>query len=135
MKIESVYPVICTDKIIESRDFYSRNFHFEITFEADWYISLRSKESPAHELALMNYQHPSLPEAYRQPTRGLLLNFEVADVDREYDRMKKEGIPIVFDLKSEDWGQRHFITRDPNGLLIDVIQNIPPSEAFVKQYM
>jgi hypothetical protein len=32
---------------------------------------------------------------------------------------------MVLDLKSEKWGQRHFITKDPNGLLIDVIQNVP----------
>ena len=134
MKFESAYPVICTDKLIESRDFYTHNFNFEITFEADWYISLRSKESPVYELALMNYQHPSLPEECRQPTKGLLLNFEVADVDHEYDRLKKAGLPIVFDLKSEEWGQRHFIIQDPNGLLVDVIQNIPPSEAFSQQY-
>lgn len=134
MKFESAYPVICTDKLIESRDFYTHNFNFEITFEADWYISLRSKESPLYELALMNYQHPGLPEECRQPTKGLLLNFEVADVDQEYERSKKGGLPIVFDLKSEEWGQRHFITKDPNGLLVDVIQNVPPSEAFSQQY-
>lgn len=134
MKIESAYPVICTDKISESRDFYTRNFNFKITFEEDWYVSLRTKESPEYELALLNYQHPSLPEEYRQPTKGLLLNLEVADVDQEYDRLKKRGLPMVLDLKSEEWGQRHFITKDPNGLLVDVIQNIPPSDAFSQQY-
>ncbi len=41
---------------------------------------------------------------------------------------------MVLDLKSEKWGQRHFITKDPNGLLVDVIQNVPPSEEFVQQY-
>jgi catechol 2,3-dioxygenase-like lactoylglutathione lyase family enzyme len=134
MKFESAYPVICTDKLIESRDFYTHNFNFEITFEADWYISLRSKESPVYELALMNYQHPGLPQDFRQPTKGVLLNFEVSDVDQEYDRLKQRGLPIVFDLKSEEWGQRHFITKDPNELLVDVIQNVPPSEAFSQQY-
>jgi hypothetical protein len=37
-------------------------------------------------------------------------------------------------LRSEAWGQRHFITSDPNGLLIDVIELIPPSEAYAQQY-
>ena len=134
MKFESAYPVICTDKLIESRDFYTHNFNFEITFEADWYISLRSKESPVYELALMNYQHPGLPQDFRQPTKGVLLNFEVSDVDQEYDRLKQRGLPIVFDLKSEEWGQRHFITHDPNGILIDVIQNIEPSKEFAEKY-
>jgi hypothetical protein len=30
--------------------------------------------------------------------------------------------------------QRHFITVDPNGILIDVIGQIPPSEAFMSQF-
>jgi catechol 2,3-dioxygenase-like lactoylglutathione lyase family enzyme len=134
MKIESAYPVICTDKIAESRDFYTQHFNFKIIFEEEWYISLRSKESPEYELALLDYQHPSLPSESRQPTSGLLLNIEVADVDQEYDRLKKEGLPMLLDLKSEEWGQRHFITKDPNGLLIDVIQNIPPSEEFAQHF-
>ena len=134
MKIESAYPVICTDKITESRVFYMKNFNFKITYEEDWYVSLRSEKSPEYELAFLDYQHPSIPEEYRQPTKGLLLNLEVAKVDQEYDRLKKEGLPMLLDLKSEDWGQRHFITKDPNGLLVDVIQNIPPSEAFAQHY-
>jgi hypothetical protein len=54
-------------------------------------------------LAILNYQHPGLPEECRQPTKGLLLNLEVADVDQEYDRLKKRGLPMVLDLKSEEW--------------------------------
>ena len=30
MKFESAYPVICTDKLSESRDFYTRNFNLSI---------------------------------------------------------------------------------------------------------
>jgi hypothetical protein len=33
------------------------------------------------------------------------------------------------------FGQRHFITRDPNGVLIDVIKIIPPSEEESAQYV
>jgi len=48
--------------------------------------------------------------------------------------LKKGGLPIVLDLKSEEWGQRHFIVEDPNGILIDVIQNIEPSAEFKEEY-
>jgi len=41
---------------------------------------------------------------------------------------------MLLDLKSEERGQRHFITKDLNGLLVDVIQNIPPAEAVARQY-
>jgi hypothetical protein len=37
-------------------------------------------------------------------------------------------------LRSEDFGQRHFITSDPNGVLIDVIKVIPPSAEYASQY-
>ena len=37
-------------------------------------------------------------------------------------------------LRDEPFGQRHFITRDPNGVLIDVIKPIPPSAEFAAQY-
>jgi len=65
----------------------------------------------------------------------LLLNFEVEDVDTEYQRLVKDaGLPVLLDLRSEAWGQRHFITVDPNGVLIDVISIIPPSPEFAEQY-
>jgi hypothetical protein len=37
-------------------------------------------------------------------------------------------------LRDEAFGQRHFITRDPAGVMIDVIKVIPPSEEFAAQY-
>ena len=134
MKLESIYPVIGTDKILESRDFYTRYFDFDVTFEAEWYMSLKSRHNTAYELALLDYRHPSVPEAYRHPARGVLINFEVADVDTVYEQLKEKGLPMLLELKSEEWGQRHFITEDPNGLLIDVIQNIEPSGEYAGQY-
>ena len=38
-------------------------------------------------------------------------------------------------LTDEDFGQRHFITRDPNGVLIDVITPIPPSPEYAALFV
>ena len=65
---------------------------------------------------------------------GLLLNFEVEDVDAVYSEVEKAKLPILQPIRDEDFGQRHFITQDPNGVLIDVIKPIPPSAAFLEQY-
>jgi len=134
MKLTSSYPVICTDKIRESHAFYKKHFDFETTFEADWYVSLRSRQNANFELALLDYHHPSVPKGFREPTRGVLINFEVEDVDKEYKKLKARDLPMALDIKSEEWGQRHFITPDPNGILIDVIQNIKPAGNFIEQY-
>ena len=73
-------------------------------------------------------------DGYRKPVQGLLLNFEINDVDAEYARLKAAGLPILRDVKSEDLGQRHFITHDPAGVMIDVIKVIPPTAEFAAQY-
>lgn len=136
MRLTSFYPVICTSRLAESRDFYTGLLGFEPTFEADWYVSLRRPGPPAYELALLDYHHPTLPGAYRAPVRGLLLNFEVTDVDAEWERLVAGG-PLTAELalRSEDFGQRHFIVADPDGVLIDVITPIPPAADHAAGYV
>ena len=134
MQLNSVYPVICTDKMAESKAFYLNYFPFELTFEADWYVSLKSKGERPFELALLDYQHETIPEAYRKRfSGGLLINVEVEEVDSVFEAFKKAGLPVHLELRSEAFGQRHFITSDPNGVLIDVIKVIPFSEEFREQ--
>ncbi|WP_433357351.1 VOC family protein [Microtetraspora malaysiensis] len=136
MALTSFYPVICTSRLQESRDFYTGLFGFETTFEADWYVSLQRAGTLPYELALLDRRHPTLPEAYRVPVRGLLLNFEVEDVDAEWERLVvREGLRAELELRSEDFGQRHFIVADPNGVLIDVITPIAPSTEYADQYI
>ena len=135
MALTSLYAVICTARPRESRDFYTRLLGFETTFEADWYVSLRHPEGAGHELALLDHTHPTLPEGYRTPARGLLLNLEVTDVDAEWDRLvRREGLRPVLALREEDFGQRHFIVADPNDVLVDVITPVPPSAEFAERY-
>lgn len=135
MMLTSFYPVICTSRLQESHDFYTGLFGFETTFEADWYVSLRRPEPPHYELALLDHTHPTMPAAYRAPVRGLLLNFEVPDVDAEWERLVgREGLRAEVELRSEDFGQRHFVVADPNGVLIDVITPIAPTAAYADQF-
>lgn len=133
-QLNSFYPVIGTNKIAESRDFYTQQLGFELTYEADWYVSL--KHPAGYELALLNPQHETVPADFRQPLSGLLLlNFEVEDADAIYQKLIVEaGLPLHIPLRDEAFGQRHFITSDPNGVLIDVIKVIPPNDAEAENY-
>lgn len=135
MHFKSFYPVIMTRDVAVSKAFYTEHFGFKATFEADWYVSLQASQEPPFELALLNPDHPTVPRNFRRSlSGGLILNFEVDDVDAEYERLRAAGLPIHLELRSEDFGQRHFITADPNGVLIDVIKIIPPSADFAAQY-
>ncbi len=137
MKINSFYPVILTKQVKESSRFYTDYFGFDIVYEADWYVSLKSSRSDIpFELALLDASHPTVPEAYQKSVQGLILNFEVEDVDQEYHRLiTSEKLPLHLDIRDEVFGQRHFITSDPNGVLIDVIKVIPPSQEESTQYV
>ncbi len=130
MRTTSYYPVIMTNDVAGTVEFYGRYFPFEPAFAIDWYVHLAWKDDPGVNLALMDGQHDSIPAEGRGSVSGLILNFEVEDVDSEYGRLVAEGLPIVQDLRSEPFGQRHFITRDPNGVLIDVITPIEPSPEY-----
>jgi catechol 2,3-dioxygenase-like lactoylglutathione lyase family enzyme len=135
MQLSSFYPVICTEKVIETRDFYVENFGFGVVFDSGWYVSLKRAGDQPYELALLDASHPTIPDAYRQQAAGLLLNFEVEDVDAEYQRLVVDGgLEPALELRSEDFGQRHFILADPSEVLVDVITPIPPSEAFSSVY-
>lgn len=135
MTLSSFYPVICTPVIAATRDFYVEHFDFMVIFDAGWYVSLRREGEPAYELALLDPTHSTIPDGYGSAIGGLLLNFEVDDVDAEYERLvTQRGLEPVLPLRSEDFGQRHFIVVDPAGVLVDVITEIPPSEEFAQKF-
>ena len=49
-------------------------------------------------------------------------------------RPRGGGLPILQELRDEALGQRHFITKDPSGVLIDISTPIPPNAEFLAQY-
>ncbi|GHH03814.1 VOC family protein [Comamonas sp. JC664] len=135
MKITSYYPVIMTNDVAGTAAFYVKHFGFSPRFTSDWYIHLQSDDAEQVALAVLDGRHETVPASARGGTvAGTILNFEVEDPDAVYRDAQAAGLPILLPLRDEAFGQRHFITADPNGVLIDVIKPIPPSEDFAKQY-
>ncbi|WP_438804064.1 VOC family protein, partial [Pandoraea nosoerga] len=75
---------------------------------------MRSKTDASVNLAVLDGSHETIPETGRGRVSGLLLNFEVEDPDEMYAKAKAAGLPILIPLRDEAFGQRHFITADPN---------------------
>lgn len=134
MKTTSYYPVIMSNKVAKTSAFYQAHFAFTPLFEADWYVHLQSREDPSVNLAIVSADHETVPAEHRNASQGLILNFEVEDPDGHYARLKAAGLPMLIELRDEDFGQRHFITADPNGVLIDVIRPIQPSAEYADNY-
>ncbi len=135
MKTTSYYPVLLTHDVKGTADFWRRHFGMKALYENDWYVHLQSNEDRKVNLGICLASHVTVPAPARgNAASGLVLNFEVADVDAAYARAKAEGLPILLTLRDEDFGQRHFITSDPNGVLIDVITPIPPTAEYAANY-
>lgn len=130
MKIDKYLPVICVRDVALSRDFYRRHFGFHPVFDSGWYVLMTMPRQRTVNLGLIRHDHETMPEDYRRPVSGLLLNFETAEVDAEFERLSAAGLPMVVTLRDEPFGQRHFIVADPDGNLIDVIKPIPMSAEF-----
>ena len=135
MKTTSYYPVIMTNDVSSTADFYVRHLHFKPLFSSDWYVQLQSSEDDGVNLGIVRADHETIPEPARgKVSQGLLINFEVKDPDAVHERIVAAGLPILHSLRDEAFGQRHFIFADPNGVLIDVIKPIPPSAEFLERY-
>ncbi len=75
-------------------------------------------------LAFMPTGHPFGvvgPEPFNG--QGLMLTIQVADSAAVYAKVKSEHGHIVYELKTEAWGQRRFTMRDPAGTVVDVVQS------------
>lgn len=135
MKTTQFYPVLMVDDVAAVSAFYRAHFGFRPLFESAWYVHLQSAEDGTVNLAILDGNHETIPaEARGQRASGLLLSFEVPDATAVCTALTAKGLPMLLPLRDEPFGQRHFITRDPAGVLIDVIQPIAPSAEFCAQY-
>jgi catechol 2,3-dioxygenase-like lactoylglutathione lyase family enzyme len=133
MSDTSLYPVLMSRDVDAAASFYRDFIGFETTFESDWYVSLRLGE---FELAILAHDHPTVPDGYRELPRGVIVNLEVSDVDAVHTQLAgKTEANVVLPLRDEDFGQRHFIVAAPDGVLLDIIQPVAPSEDYASAYV
>lgn len=122
MSINSIYPDIQTADIAASRDFYVNLLGLQIAWEAHWYIALHAPDVPGAQLALVASGHDSVPAPHHRQPAGVLISFEVTDATVVYERAVQLGVKIAQELRDEEFGQRHFMAVDPDGLLVDVVE-------------
>jgi uncharacterized glyoxalase superfamily protein PhnB len=138
MRVRDLYPLITTPELFAARDFYVRHFGFTVYFEASWFVYLAGDadgETRGAVLAFMHPDHPSRPPGPEPfDGRGVTITIEVADASAAYDEVSRSGAPIVHPLTDENWGQRRFMTRDPAGVLVDVVEQREPKPGYWEQF-
>jgi len=126
MLSEFSYPIICTNKFIETVNFYEDYLNYSPVMEMINYVILKRNDWESCYLAIVDVNHPDIPEQYHKPVSGIMLNYPVRDVEKAYEELYWEGLNIISELKTLPWLKKRFLIEDPNGILVTVGENTIP---------
>ncbi len=120
---------IITEKLTETKEFYTNILDFGIRFENDFYLLMNTPDKSA-EISFLQPNHPSQKPIFQTPFngKGVYLTIEVEKVDTIYKKLKNKGVKIEVEIRDEPWGDRHFAIVDPNGIGIDIVTYTKPEE-------
>ena len=121
MKITASAVSLNVEDVPASAAFLTEHFGFSEQMAAEGFASLARGDSGMNVIFL-RCGLPTLPADQRDDhAQGLILAFTVDDLDGELTRLQAEGVPITMPLTEEEWGERAFQVRDPNGVIVQLV--------------
>ncbi|UNX54801.1 VOC family protein [Georgenia sp. TF02-10] len=101
--------------------FLTEHFGFTEEMAADGFRSLARPDVGAN-VVFLRVGLPTLPGDQREVhAQGQILAFVVDDLEGELARLEQEGVTVTMPLTAEEWGERAFQVRDPNGVIIQLV--------------
>lgn len=99
--------------------------HFGFTEEMadhDYGFASLTREDIGLNVVFLRLGMPTMPADQRDVhATGMILAFTVDDLESELARLESEGVAITMPLTEEEWGERSFQTRDPNGVIVQLV--------------
>ena len=121
MKITSSAVSLNVDDVPASSSFLVEHFGFREEMAADGFASL-SRPDAGVNVVYLRRGLPTLPADQRdEHANGIILAFVVDDLEGELARLQGEGVTITMPLTAEEWGERAFQVRDPNGVIVQLV--------------
>lgn len=131
MKVTSTAVSLNVEDVSASSAFLRDHFGFEEEMAADGFASL-SREDVGANVIFLRRGLSTLPADQRdEHAMGLILAFVVEDLEGQLARLKAEGVAITMPLTEDAWGERAFQVRDPNGVIVQLLDwNGPISDSW-----
>lgn len=108
---------------------------FTVNIDIGWYVNTQHEGLTNVSVDFVQRDHESLSDALRaKQVSGTLLAFLVDDVDAEERRLREAGLDVVLPLNTEPWGQRRFQVNGPDGLVVEVLQMVPPDPQWLAEH-
>ena len=110
---------ICSDQLIETKNFYTKLFDFNVDYDSDWFVHLISKDKK-FELGIIERSNEIVPEGFQNSPQGFYITFVVESADELFAVAASEKFTIVSKPMDTAYGQRRLLLKDPNGTLVDI---------------
>ncbi|MEJ2868004.1 VOC family protein [Actinomycetospora sp. OC33-EN08] len=104
-----------------SARFLVDHYGFAEVMSAPGFSSLAREDAGVHVVYLAPGLETMPPEQRDVLAQGLILAFVVEDLEGELARLQSGGVEITMPLTVEEWGERAFQTRDPNGVVVQLV--------------
>ncbi|MEM8650042.1 MAG: VOC family protein [Pseudomonadota bacterium] len=115
MTVKRIVLDVATSSVAEVRQFYMELFDLEPVMDMGWIATLSSGTSAPVQISIASEGGSGTPV----PDASV----EVDDVEAVYERAKKLGHKIEYELTDEPWGVRRFYVLDPAGKLLNVLSH------------
>lgn len=126
-RINRIMTNICSDKLVESRDFYVKLFDFNVDYDSDWFVHLISKNKKL-ELGIIERTNEIVPKDFQNRPQGFYITFVVENADEIFKIAESEKFEIISQPTDTSYGQRRLLLKDPNGTLVDISSPIKDFE-------
>ncbi|WP_092530414.1 VOC family protein [Amycolatopsis arida] len=121
MQITASAVCLNVEDVPASSEFLKRHFGFREEMAAAGFASL-TRDDVGMNVVFLRRGLASLPADQRDDhAGGLILAFTVTDLEGELARLRNEGVEITMPLTDEEWGERAFQVRDPNGVIVQLV--------------
>jgi catechol 2,3-dioxygenase-like lactoylglutathione lyase family enzyme len=114
MTIKRVVPNFRSDEPAAAGDFYAL-LGFELGMDLDWIATFVSPGNPTAQVTLIRAD----PSGFHPDA-----SIQVEDVDAVHSRVVERGYDVLYGPADEPWGVRRFFVRDPNGIVLNVMQHV-----------
>jgi len=115
MHVRRIVPDISSERLDESREFYSGFLGLDMAMDLGWIMTFVSPANPTAQVIVLSNSNDESASVAPDIT------VEVADVDAAHAQAVLRGLQIAYPLTDEPWGVRRFFVTDPNGVVVNLM--------------
>ncbi|WP_318241885.1 VOC family protein [Arthrobacter pullicola] len=106
-----------------SASFLTANFGYGVEMQDEGFVSLKHPDGGSNIIFLRTGLPTFKPaDIAGSAGEGLLLVLVVEDLDERHRQLSARSVEVVTAPETEPWGERFSQYRDPNGLIVQLVQ-------------